>query len=209
MACRVIGNDGKLLWAVQHPTAAVAIQHGAGALAARPGHGSCPSLAWQLQSWTRMKLAHLSLPFVMSALVLLSVGRARADDSRCFEFASPTAEQVLRTGGVRRLLIGMPASLSVSTSTWYLSHAGIDTRRARGSALSGDAVERLTQTQSYAWALHELWRLVGAIGCPSGLIGVASLLAQPRHATTIEGGAVARIDGGRYPDARRQAVVVS
>jgi hypothetical protein len=52
-----------------------------------------------------MKLADLSLSFMMSALVLLPVGRARADDSPCFEFASPTAEQVLQTGGVRRLLI--------------------------------------------------------------------------------------------------------
>jgi hypothetical protein len=52
-----------------------------------------------------MKLANLSLSFAMSALVLLSVGTARADDRRCFEFTSLTAEQVLRTGGVRRLLI--------------------------------------------------------------------------------------------------------
>jgi hypothetical protein len=197
------------LWTVQHPTAAAAIQHGAGALAARPGHGSCPSLAWQLQSWTRMKLAHLSLSFVMSALVPLPVGRASADDSRCFEFASPTAEQVFRASSARRLLIGMPASLSVSTSAWHLSRAGIDTRRARGSALSGDAAKRLTQTQSYAWAVLAQWRPVGAMRCPSRLIGVASLLAQPGHATTIEGRALARIGGGCYPDARRQAVVVS
>jgi hypothetical protein len=49
-----------------------------------------------------MKLAHLSLTLIIA---VLQAGRARADDSRCFEFASPTAEQVLRTGGVRRLLI--------------------------------------------------------------------------------------------------------
>lgn len=34
VACQVIGSHGKQLWTARHPTAAAAIQHGAGALAA-------------------------------------------------------------------------------------------------------------------------------------------------------------------------------
>lgn len=37
--------------------------------------------------------------------MLLRVGSASADDSRCFEFASPTSERVFQTNGVQRLLI--------------------------------------------------------------------------------------------------------
>ena len=104
--------------------------------ARRPGHSTCPSLALDLQRWTRMKLAPLFLSFVMSALFLLPLGRARADDSRCFEFVSPTAEQVFRASGAQRLLIalrfsGVDGQLAATALSRAAGRHGIETRMIR------------------------------------------------------------------------------
>jgi hypothetical protein len=76
-------------------------------------------------------------------------------------------------------------------------------------ACSTNTAKYLVIAHLHALAGLVCWRLVRAEGCPDRLIGFTSPLAQPRHATAIEGRALAHTRGGCYPDARRQAVSIA
>jgi hypothetical protein len=111
-----------------------------------------------------MKLAHLSLSFMMPLLMVSSVGRASAGESRCFEFASPTAEQVFRTTGVQRLLIvlrfsGVDGQLAAQGLSRAAKRHGIEAtmiRSPEGASAHDLAVKESKANQAQLVAIVEI-----------------------------------------------------
>ncbi len=101
---------------------------------------------------------------MVSVLIALHVGGASADERRCFEFASPTTEQVFQTSGVQRLFIllrfsGVDGQLAADGLSRAARRHGIETRMMRspeGAPAHDLAVKESQANQAQMVAIVEI-----------------------------------------------------